>query len=168
MINKYIETIILNNGDDIITPSNNVSMVFGDNSLLHAVIILNNTTYTTIPVLDYDKKFLGLISAGQIFKFLGEKHLEGFDSLEEYKVRDALDHRYSLINENFKLEDAMRALINHNFLIVVDEDMIFKGLVTRSALLKKVNFLAHEIDKDYKITPKAAKRKRALIPNFIR
>lgn len=149
MINKNIHSLILETGDDLVTQANNVSMVFEDNTLLHAIIILNNTTYTSVPVLDYNNKFKGLISTSQIFKFLGDKIHKGFEILEDYKVRDAIDTRYLTINENYTLEEAIRGLINYNFLCVVDDDGVFKGLITRSTILKKMNHMVHEFDKKY-------------------
>ncbi len=154
MINKTLLDLMVEEEGSLMIPAEDVSMVFEDNSLLHAIMILNNTTYISVPVLDYDNKLKGIISTSQIIKFLGEKILGGFDVLEEYKVKDALLDNYSTIKEDYTIEEAMRALINHNFLCVIDDDGVLKGIIPRSNLLKKFNYMAHEFDKRYYVTNK--------------
>lgn len=152
MINKNIENLLFENKEDFLTPYNKVSMVFNDNTLLHAYMILNNTSYLSVPVLDKKNKFVGLMSIKNIFSFLGDKIYEGFDILEEYKVEDAMDKDYYIVGENYKLDEVMRALINHNFLVVCDQEGIFKGIITRSSFFKRINHMAHEFDKNYIIS----------------
>ena len=154
MINDTIKNILLEDRASIVTPIDNVSMVFSENSLLHAIMILNNTTFTSIPVLNYDNTFMGLISTSQIFKFLGEKINQGFQVLEQYKIKDAIDTNFYTVDGNFTLEEVIRALINYNFLCVVDSDYKLKGIIPRSNLLKRFNFLVHDFDKKYVINEK--------------
>lgn len=157
MINEQIKAMLFDKKEDLITPVNNVSMVFADNTLLHAIMILNNISYASIPVLDYENKLMGTISTGQIFKYLGERINEGFEVLEKFQVKDAMNFNYYTVPENFDPEDVLRALINHNFLCIVDENKVLKGLITRRAVFKRVNYLAHDFDKRYYIRPKKAK-----------
>lgn len=152
MINKSIENMLFENKYELLTPANKVSMVFNDNTLLHAYMILNNTSYLSVPVLDKKNKFVGLTSIKNIFSFLGEKIYDGFEILEDYKVEEALDNNFYIVKEDFKLDEVMRALINYNFLIVCDDECIFKGIITRSSLFKRINYMAHEFDKNYIIS----------------
>lgn len=154
MINENIEKMLFEDKDTLVIPVNNMSMVFADNSLLHAIMVLNNTTYTSVPVLDYQYKLVGLISTNQIFKFLGEKINEGFEVLEKYKVADAVDMNFYTVKEHFELEEVIRGLINNNFLCVVDDENVIKGIIPRSSILKRFNYMAHEFDKNYVIKPK--------------
>lgn len=157
MINDTIKNILLEDRNSIVTPIDNVSMVFAENTLLHAIMLLNNTSFTSIPVLNYDNTFMGLISTSQIFKFLGEKINQGFQVLEQYKIKDAIDTRFYTVDENFNLDEVIRALINYNFLCVVDSEHKLKGLIPRSNLLKRFNFLVHDFDKKYVIKKKKHK-----------
>lgn len=151
MINTKIKNILTEDKKSIVTPIDNVSIVFAENSLLHAVMVLNNTTYTSIPVLNFDNTFIGLISTSQIFKFLGEKINQGFQVLEKYKVKDALDTNFYTLGENFDIEEVIRALITHNFVCVVDSEYKLKGIIPRSNILKRFNYLVHDFDKNYVI-----------------
>ena len=154
MIHPIVKELLLKESDKLLTPASKVSMIFNDNSLLHAVMILNNTTYTKIPVLDYENRFRGLISTQKIIQYVGDKIYEGFDILNNFKVEEALDGNFYSVNEGTDLEDVLNALVDHNFVVVVDSEGVFKGIITRSAILKRVNYLVHELELDYIISRK--------------
>ncbi len=147
MINKDIEHFIQTSEASIMIPKKDTSMVFEDNALTHAMLILKQSNYTQIPVLDYDSKFKGLISLHHIYRILGEELFNDFDKLNNYKVKDFIDNHYAIINENYQLEDVMNLLINYNFINVVSDDNKYIGMITRSAILKNMNFLIHNTDK---------------------
>lgn len=143
MINKETKNLFLNNISCIVTETSNISMVFEDNSLSHAMLILRESNYTQIPVLNYDKKFIGLISLHQIYKKLDEELFNGFENLHNLKVKDYVDEHFAVISENFDLEQVFKLLIDYNFINLVDDENNYKGMITRSAVLKQFNRLAH-------------------------
>lgn len=147
MINKKIIDYIQNSRQSLITPRKNISMVFADNSLMHAILILKESNYTQIPVLDFNKKFVGLISLHQIHQSLGANFYEEFNNIENLKVKDHIDTHYAIIKQDYELEDALNLLIDYNFINVIDDNGVFIGMITRSSLLKKTNFLFHNMDK---------------------
>lgn len=149
MINKKIEEMLIEDTSSMIIPAKNTSMVFSDNSLMHAMLILNNVNYTSIPVLDYENKFIGLISNHRIMKFMQDKNPKGFEELNDYKVSDAIDTRFHTVRENFSVEEVLGALVNYNFICIVDDEGTYKGIITRSTILKRVNYLVHELDKKF-------------------
>ncbi|WP_103981794.1 cyclic-di-AMP-binding protein CbpB [Helcococcus massiliensis] len=142
MIEKKISDYFLNNTSSIVTKNNNISMVFYNNSLAHAILVLKESNYMSIPVLNYDKKFIGLISINKIYKSLD---LDNFtmEVLETEIVGDHLDTHYAIVREDFDLEEIFKLLINYNFINVVDDNGIYKGMITRSAVLKLTNNLLH-------------------------
>lgn len=155
MINKKIKDLLLEDTSSMIVSASNTSMVFADNDLQHAVLLLTNVNYASIPVLDYDNHFIGLISNHQIMKFIGQKLFEeGVDILSKYKVKDAIDKRYYITGEDFDLEEVLRALVDYNFICLVDKDMKYKGMITRSNILRRVNYLLHSLDREFTISEK--------------
>lgn len=145
MIDKKVEDIFLDDEYGIMTPLKNISTVFDDNNLSHAMLVLKESNYQQIPVLDYDKKFKGLISLHQIYKSLGENLFGDFEKLYEYKVKDHIDTHFATIHYDYKIEDILKILIDYNFINVIDYDNHFIGMITRSAILKKTNYLVHNI-----------------------
>lgn len=147
MINERIVKHFFNSEPDLIVPVKNISMVFGENSLLHAMLILKESNYTQIPVLDYENRFIGLISLHQIYQSLDEDLFKDFDNLSNYKVKDHVDTHFAKIYDDFDLEDVLKLLIDYNFVTVVDKDDKYQGMITRSSILKKTNSLLHNFDK---------------------
>lgn len=147
MINERIVKHFFNSEPDFIVPVKNISMVFAENSLLHAMLILKESNYTQIPVLDYDNRFIGLISLHQIYQSLDEDLFKDFDNLSNYKVKDHVDTHFAKIYDDFDLEDVLKLLIDYNFVTVVDKDDKYQGMITRSSILKKTNSLLHNFDK---------------------
>lgn len=147
MINKKIEKYIKEDTSCIVIPVSNISMVFEENNLAHAMLILKESNYTQIPVLNYDKKFTGLISFHHIYKILGEKLFDNFDNFDNYYVKDFIDTHNASVKEDFELEDVLNLLINYNFINVLSNDGKLVGMITRSSVLKIMNYLVHNIDK---------------------
>lgn len=147
MINEKIVKHFFNSEPNIIIPVKNISMVFAENSLLHAMLILKESNYTQIPVLDYDNRFIGLISLHQIYQSLDEDLFKDFDNLSNYKVKNHMDTHFAKIYDDFDLEDVLKLLIDYNFVTVVDKNEKYQGMITRSSILKKTNSLLHNFDK---------------------
>ncbi|MDO4604708.1 MAG: cyclic-di-AMP-binding protein CbpB [Helcococcus sp.] len=147
MINEKIVKHFFNSEPNIIIPVKNISMVFAENSLLHAMLILKESNYTQIPVLDYDNRFIGLISLHQIYQSLDEDLFKDFDNLSNYKVKNHIDTHFAKIYDDFDLEDVLKLLIDYNFVTVVDKNEKYQGMITRSSILKKTNSLLHNFDK---------------------
>lgn len=143
MINNIIKYFFKDNTSSIVTKINNISMVFEDNSLSHAMLLLRESNFTQIPVLNYDKKFIGLISLHQIYKKLDSKLFTSFESLHELKVKDFVDTHFATLNEGYELEDVLKLLIDYNFINLIDKDGVYKGMITRSSVLKKFNHISH-------------------------
>lgn len=143
MINENIKNLLTDSTSSIVTPFKNISMVFEDNTIAHAMLILRESNYTQIPVLNYDKKFIGLISLHQIYKKLGEDLFKNFENLENILVKDAIDFHFASIKEDYEIEDVLRLLIDYNFVNILNDNDQFVGMITRSSILKKFNYFSH-------------------------
>ncbi len=42
-------------------------------------------------------------------------------------------------------------LVDQNYLCVVDKNGIFRGIITRKTLLKRINYMAHEFERIYDV-----------------
>lgn len=146
MINKKIKNFLRDNTYSILTPLSDISIVFEENKLTHAMLIIKESNYTQIPVLNYDKKFTGLISLHHIYKRLGEEEFMDFDKLSNYYVKDFLDTRYATINEDYDIEEVLKLLIDYNFINVISDDGKLVGMIRRSSVIKKLNHLTHNIN----------------------
>ena len=54
---------------------------------------------------------------------------------------------FAKVYDDFELEDILKLLINYTFITIVDRDEKYKGMITRSSILKKTNSFLHNFDK---------------------
>ena len=124
-----------------------IEKLMKEHPLEHALLLLSQAGYSTIPVLDKEDHFVGLLSLNDIVKkMLG---INGIDTsnLEELTVADVMKTDVSVMRPDAELEDVLHLLVDASFLPVLDEEGIFCGIVTRREILKAVNYTFHVFDR---------------------
>ncbi len=157
MINKHIEKLLLCDENSILIKSEDVATVRTENSLLHAMMILTNVGYSSIPVLDKDHKLQGIITLPCIIDGIKNQISYDFDQLSEKKVEEVIRHQkndYSIVEDKADLEDILRYLVDHNYVCIVDKDNVFQGIITRKTILKRFNHMLHELNNQYDLIKK--------------
>ncbi len=113
------------------------------NNLEHALLVLTKCGYSVIPVLDFEFKLHGLISAARITdSILGLERIE-YEKLETLKVEDAMQTEFPVIKGEINPERVVSLLVDNPFLCVVNEENEFQGIITRRIILKQVNRFIH-------------------------
>lgn len=134
-------------------PAEIVANVQADNHLDHAFLVLTKVRYAKIPVLDKDQHFKGLISLPMITdKMLGLNGIDG-SRLSQLTVAEVMETDVPTIGLPYNLDEILHLLVDHPFLVVTSDDNIFTGIVTRREVLKSVNYMAHELEKEYIVKP---------------
>ncbi|MDE1549238.1 cyclic-di-AMP-binding protein CbpB [Jeotgalibaca caeni] len=152
MISHEVQSMLLHDdGVELMVPSENVANLNCNNHLYHALLVLSQVKYNSIPVLDNDSKIRGIISMPMIIKALMGVDSIRFDEMEKIKVEDVMDKDVPTIDSSEELEVIMRLLINHSFVCVAEEDGTFKGIITRKEILGRVNHLVHEVHHHYEL-----------------
>ncbi|EOH88490.1 cyclic-di-AMP-binding protein CbpB [Enterococcus pallens] len=154
MISRAIEELMSEKKDAMMIPAENVANVMVGNPLEHALLVLSKVGYSKIPVLDKGDRFIGLLSLNDVVNKMMD--LNGIDTknLSKYTVADVMDTEIDVVKENCDLEDIMHLLVDAAFIPVLDDDGIFKGIVTRREILKAVNHTFHELDKKHHVSGK--------------
>lgn len=95
--------------------------------------ILKDMKYNTIPVVDNDNKYLGVINKVCIYEKIFNENID----LKTLTIQDFLIN-HEAITQNDKLEDILNKLINNRylFLSVVDEKNVFLGIIPNSKIIK--------------------------------
>jgi predicted transcriptional regulator len=120
------------------------------NNLEHALLVLTKCGYSVIPVLDFEFKLHGLISAARITdSILGLERIE-YEKLETLKVEDAMQTEFPVIKGEINPERVVRLLVDNPFLCVVNMENEFQGIITRRIILKQVNRFIHAPVEDEK------------------
>jgi len=156
MIGDKVKRLLIDDEQRLVKPADEVAVVGIHNRLNHALLILTSDKYSVVPVLDGDSKMKGLISLPTIMQSIMNIEDVQFEKLADIEVGEVMDTDYPVVKENFELEDVLHMLVNDAFITVVNEENEFKGIITRSEILKGTNRVAHDLEKIYDVKEKEA------------
>ena len=152
MLNPVIANMLIENRHHFMISADMVATVSENNPLSHAFLVLTKVRYAKIPVLDHDSKFKGLISLPMITEtMLGLDHMS-FNSLDTMTVKDVMQTEGATIDDPYDLENVLHLLVDNPFIPVV-QDGYFTGIVTRREVMKGINNIGHNIDKNFQLEP---------------
>lgn len=152
MLNPVIANMLIENRHHFMISADMVATVSENNPLSHAFLVLTKVRYAKIPVLDHDSKFKGLISLPMITEtMLGLDHMS-FNSLDTMTVKDVMQTEVATIHDPYDLENVLHLLVDNPFIPVV-QDGYFTGIVTRREVMKGINNIGHNIDKNFQLEP---------------
>lgn len=158
MLAKAVATMLEERQAHFLIPASIVANVQEDNHLDHAFMVLTKVRYAKIPVLDNEQRFKGLISLAMITdKMMG---LNGIDPghLGSMVVKDVMEKDVPTITLPYDMEKILHLLVDQPFLVVVDQHQTFTGIVTRREVMKCVNYIAHDLERQYMVTPLPAQQ----------
>ncbi|MBS4462591.1 CBS domain-containing protein [Aerococcaceae bacterium zg-B36] len=145
MINKIIERTIVNSLSELMIPADNVAHVLTGNTLSHGLLILSTVNYSLIPVLSPQSKLMGLINTSLIIQAITTIDAIEVDKLDEIKIESVMMKPPIILDEQVSFEKILHYLVDYNFLCVVDDQQNFKGIITRRAVLKRLNKFVHHL-----------------------
>ncbi len=124
---------------DLMIPAEKVAHVQEGNPIEHALLVLVESGYSSVPVLDLDYKFKGTIAKTPILKsIMGIERFE-MEKLSETKVEAVMQKDQPTLMKDTEFLTSLKIVIDHAFACVVDEEGYFLGILTRRAILKEVN-----------------------------
>ncbi|WP_350015374.1 cyclic-di-AMP-binding protein CbpB [Streptococcus sp. KHUD_010] len=153
MIAKEFEDFLLQQEDTFLTPAENLAVLIDTHNADHAILLLSQMTYSRVPVVTDQKKFVGTISITDILSYQMQHEIPD----EEFMTTDIV-HMVKkddlTVGPDFTLTEVLHKLVDESFLPVVDQDNTFQGIITRKSILKAVNALLHSFANEYEIHPK--------------
>ena len=153
MIAKEFEDFLLQQEDTFLTPAENLAVLIDTHNADHAILLLSQMTYSRVPVVTDQKKFVGTISLTDILSYQMQHEIPD----EEFMTTDIV-HMVKkddlTVGPDFTLTEVLHKLVDESFLPVVDRDNTFQGIITRKSILKAVNALLHSFANEYEIHPK--------------
>lgn len=120
----------------LLTPKNDVEYVFDYYTLRQTLEKMEYHRYSSIPMINKDGKYIGVISEGDILWFIKDKNnlnlfeSEKISTLEVPRYRD-----YESVHVETNIEDLFSKILIQNFVPIVDDREIFIGIVTRKDVL---------------------------------
>ncbi|WP_112180702.1 MULTISPECIES: cyclic-di-AMP-binding protein CbpB [Paraliobacillus] len=129
--------------ESLMISSEKVAHVQLNNPLEHALLILVKSGYSAVPVLDTSYKFKGTIGKNLILNhILGLERFE-MERLSEVEVQEVMNQEIPCVKKQDNFLNCLKAVIDHPFVCVVDEEGFFDGILTRRAILKQLNKYIH-------------------------
>ena len=153
MIAKEFEDYLLEHEDTFLTPEANLAVLVDTHNADHAMLLLSQMTYSRVPVVTAEKKFVGTISLTDILAYRMQHELpeEEFMNLD---IVHMTKKDVPTVKKDFTITEVLHKLVDDSFLPVIDEDNYFQGIITRKSILKAVNSLMHSFTSQYKICKK--------------
>lgn len=155
MFSPSIQRLIQEKSGSFLIPASRIAFVQDDNPLYHAFLILTKVKYSKIPVLDKERRVVGLLSLAMITDKMLQTDQISIDPLNELKVKDVMQSDFDKINfVNTTLETQLHLLIDNAFLPVIDDRGVFQGLLTRREWIKAFNYVTHTFENKYNVQEK--------------
>ena len=150
MITKEFEAFLLEQEGTFLTPADNLAALIDTHNADHAILVLSQITYTRIPVVTFDKRFVGTIGLRDILAYQMEQGLTD-EQMATTDIVNITKTDVAVVAPDYNITEVLHKLVDEPFLPVVDDEGIFQGIITRKSILKAVNALLHDFSKEYEI-----------------
>lgn len=118
---------------NILVPKHMLTYFHADDTLDEAVPLLLGSTYTAVPVIDKEGRYVGVVSEGDFLRAVMEY---GRDALKNYTVSDIVNRDPGAVVLNtVEYDEIMERILDRNFLCIVDDRKCFIGIITRRSVI---------------------------------
>ena len=150
MIAKEFEEFILREEKTFLTPARNLAVLIDTHNLDHAILVLSQISYTRVPVVTDQMKYVGTISLTDILSYQMKHDYtdEVFSFMDIVHMTKTDGER---LGKDYTVTEVLHKLVEESFLPVVSEDGVFEGIITRKSILKAINSLMHNFSNEYEM-----------------
>ena len=119
-----------------LTPKQDVAYIQDDLTIRQTLEKMEHHSYTAIPMIDKDSRYVGTITEGDLLWSIKERGLDlkKTENLPISSVKRRMDNR--AISVNTRIEELISTSLNQNFVPVVDDRGVFIGIITRKRILQ--------------------------------
>ena len=112
--------------------------IYEDNTLRQGLEKMRAHSYTAIPVITRDGKYVGTVSEGDFLLHIIDKKTSGdIEEQEEFRIRDILRHDFNpAVKISVGMDELLARAMNQNFIPVTDDLGTFIGIVTRQDIIR--------------------------------
>ena len=120
-----------------LTPKQDVLYIYEDFTLRQTLEKWANQRYATIPVLRRNGEYLGTLTEGDLLWGIKNTHGLDLESSEEVPISSFARRRdYKAVPVTTSMNELFSAVLDQNFVPVVDDRNVFIGLVRRSSVMQ--------------------------------
>lgn len=117
-------------------PKSDTAYIYSDFTVRQALEKMKYYKYTAIPMIDRDGRYIGTVTEGD-FLWTFANNMDKLGDFEQTPIVD-IERRVNNrpVNIDANIEDLMDMSLYQNFIPVIDDQMVFIGLVTRKDIIQ--------------------------------
>lgn len=120
-----------------LTPKCDCAYIETSDTLRQAMEKMEYHKYSSIPILDEDGSYVGVLTEGDLLWGIKNKYDLDLKEAENVPITDINRRRdYAQVSVRSSMEDLIKVAMNQNFVPVMDDDGKFIGIVTRKDIIK--------------------------------
>ena len=121
----------------LLKPKETVKSIFDTNTLRQGLEKMRAHSYTAIPVISEDGKYVGTVSEGDFLYYIVDLRNNSVTEKEKHRVSDIIRPSFNpAVEIDVTMEELLHRAIHQNFIPVTDSLGTFIGIVTRQDIIK--------------------------------
>lgn len=117
-----------------LTPKSSLTLLYDDMTFEQGMEILTNSTYTAMPLLTREGRYLGALTEGDFLRAIrDQRSIVQLAGLPLGKMARGVATRP--LRADAQLRDVVEVVLNQNFVPVIDDREYFVGIITRKRVL---------------------------------
>lgn len=121
----------------LLKPKETVKYIYEDSTLRQGLEKMRAHSYTALPVINKEGKYIGTVSEGDFLYYILDKQSNNMRYNEKYKISDILRPDFNpAVKINVSMDEVLNRALNQNFVPVTDDFDTFIGIVTRQDIIK--------------------------------
>ena len=121
----------------LLKPKSTVKYIFDTNTLRQGIEKMRAHSYTAIPVISEDGKYVGTVSEGDFLYYMVDLRNNKITEKEKHSVKDIIRRDFNpAVRIDVSMDEVLRRAESQNFVPVVDDRGTFIGIVTRQDIIR--------------------------------
>lgn len=117
-----------------LTHKNDITYLYDDYTIAEGLEVLRKTSYTAVPLITREGKYLGTVTEGDFLWALTDPEVwASRDTLHMDAVKRHVQNKP--VRADVQITDLLDTAMNQNFVPVIDDRDCFVGIVTRKRIL---------------------------------
>ena len=121
----------------LLKPKDTIKYIYDKNTLRQGIEKLRAHSYTAIPVISKDGKYVGTVSEGDFLYYILDKQNNNLKEQEKHFVSDIIRKDFNpAVNMEVTIDDLLGRARKQNIVPVTNVRGTFIGIVTRQDIIK--------------------------------
>lgn len=121
----------------LLKPKDTIKYIYENNTLRQGIEKMRAHSYTAIPVISDDGRYVGTVSEGDFLYYILDKQNNNIKEQEKHFVKDIIRKDFNpAVNIEITMDELLERALKQNFVPVTDARGTFIGIVTRQDIIK--------------------------------